>query len=326
MLTHSQVVYLIIYVRDLNVSRVFYERRLGMQVLEEDEESVKYDCGQVMLCLNRAASYGIQLPTGNDESTQVVFLVQSIQKLQDALEARGVQFPGVLTYEAGSVADFYDPDGHHLVLYEPSEQALEWSSGDKVRAIWATTGEPSFDFAPPATAGKHVPTLVRSRSDLAGVPVVYVFQFVDDTDEALRFYHQGLGLEAVEGGPCSRTSGGDEEGVVKYDAGGLLLSTHHMGEGPAVDDDGHVCPPRFFDPGLAKGVATVFHVPDLERTVGELQGGGVALTRPVSDSVIGKVAGFEDPSGHPYFLYQASPWALAQPSGRKLQEILSSPC
>lgn len=330
-LTRSPVVYLIVYVRDLGISRTYYEQHLGLKALEADQGSVKYDCGPVILCLNRASQYGIQLPEGRDESTQIVFLVRDVHTLQPALEARGVTFATKTpyVYEAGVVGDFYDPDGHHLVLYEPSEEALSWPSGEPIQAIWAGTGEPPLasGAARNGTARNGAVAVQdppATRTDLDGSPIIYLFQFVTNSDEALTFYHDGLGLTALEGGPCSRTSGGDEEGVVKYEAGGLMLSTHHTHAEQEDPDHGHVCPPRFFDPERAKGVAAVFGVTDVEREVQILATTGVQFPRGVQDTEIGKIAQFQDGSGHLYYLYEASAGALALPSGPKVRELLET--
>jgi len=323
-LTRAPVVYLIVYVRDLAVSRAYYEQRLGLRVLEEDADSVKYNGGPLILCLNRAGQYGIALPEGRDESTQIVFLVRDVHALQPALEARGVEFATrePYVYEAGVVGDFYDPDGHHLVLYEPSDEALTWPSGDQLRSIWTRTGEAPLGSKEHTNGTVAVQAPAATRTDLDGSPVIYLFQFVTGTDEAQQFYHERLGLTAVEGGPCSRTSGGDEEGVVKYEAGGLILSTHHTHAEPEEPDHGHVCPPRFFDPKLAQGVATVFGVTNMEQTMRELSAKGVGFPSGVHDAAVGKIAKFEDRSGHLYYLYEPSTGAMALPSGPKLQEIL----
>jgi len=334
-LTRSPVVYLIVYVRDLDVSRPYYEQKLGLRVLEEDHSSVKYAAGPVVLCLNRASQYGIELPDGRDESTQIVFLVRDVHTLQPALEARGVMFATKTpyVYEAGVVGDFYDPDGHHLVLYEPSPEALSWPSGEPIQAIWAGTGEPplaSTSTGHGAGAGRSSNGAVAVqdppvvRTDLDGSPIIYLFQFVTDTDESLRFYHDGLELVALEGGPCSRTSGGDEEGVVKYGAGGLILSTHHTHAEQEEPDHGHVCPPRFFDPQRAKGVAAVFGVADIAGEVQHLSAQGIAFPGGVWGADIGKIARFEDGSGHLYYLYEPSDAALALPSGPKVRELLTA--
>ncbi len=138
-------------------------------------------------------------------------------------------------YEAGVASDFYDPDGPGLVPYRPSGHARSWPSREPILAMRASTGEPPLASASAsngmASGAAHdgaVAThdLAAIRADLDGSPIIPLFQFASDSDTVLPFYYEGLGLTALEGEPCSRTSGGDEEGVLKYKAGGLILSTH----------------------------------------------------------------------------------------------------
>ena len=327
MITNSRMVYLIIYVSNLERSRDFYERKLGLRVIEEDADSVKYDGGQTIIMLNRAGDYGIELPEPPDESAQIVFLVGDIDRTQRGLEERGVAFSGGMKYEVGAVADFYDPDGHHLVLYEASTKALGWSSGPKVEALWkATVGSesdvPIFGSRSANGAG-HPPDVTV---ELDGRPLVYLFLFVTDSDVTEQFYAGTLGLTPLEGGPCSRSSGGDEDGVVKYDTGGIMLTTHHLDttRGPIVYD-GHVCPPRDFDPTRARGVAPVFQVVGINGVVNELSRKGVGFQNGVRQLSVGRIARFEDPSGHLLFLYEPSDEALGWPSGEKIRQILAAP-
>ena len=90
MLADSRIVYLFVYVTDLARSRHFYEDVLGLEVIATDDESVQYDCGDVILALNLADRYGITLPGERDNSTDVVWLVDDLYALRDALAARGV--------------------------------------------------------------------------------------------------------------------------------------------------------------------------------------------------------------------------------------------
>ena len=117
MLSNSRMVYLFIYVSDLARSREFYETKLGLRVIEEDEGCVKFDTGHVILALNRVADYpgyGIQLPAGNDGSADIVFLVEDVWEMRNSLSQRGVEFHPVDWYQPGGIADFYDPDGQRL--------------------------------------------------------------------------------------------------------------------------------------------------------------------------------------------------------------------
>jgi predicted enzyme related to lactoylglutathione lyase len=315
-LAERRIVYLFLYVRDLTASRDFFERALRLRVLEEDEGSVKYDAGEVILALNRAEDFGVVLPDEHDHSTDIVFLVEDLDAARAALEERGVTFTETHRYEIGAITDFYDPDGHWFTLYETSEESLTWPSGDRIQAVRAhyqADGKPGL-------AG------VRGGPDfsLDGKPLIYVFLFVRDADEAVTVYADGLAIRDLEGGPCSRASTADEEGVIKYDTGGVLLATHSLEtvreEEEIID---HPCPPRTVNPREMGGKAVVFHTPDIEVEVKELAERGIRSAEGVVRSPIGATARYSDPSGHVYFLYEPSDEALRAPSGAKLRTILS---
>lgn len=311
MLADHRIVYLFLYVEDLAASRDFFERILRLRVLEEDEGSVKYDTGDVILALNRAADHGVTLPHEHDHSTDIVFLVDDVDEARAALEARGVEFTETHRYEIGAITDFYDPDGHWFTLYETSEESLTWPSGDRIEAVRALHRRE------------------RAAGDeftLDGAPLIYLFLFVRDADEAFGLYSDRLGIRDLEGGPCSRASTADEEGVVKYDTGGIILTTHSLEtvreEEEIVD---HPCPPRTVNPKEMGGKAVVFHTSDIEVAVKDLTAKDIRFAQGVVRSAIGATARFVDPSGHVFYLYEPSPEAMSSPSGELLRRILAEP-
>jgi catechol 2,3-dioxygenase-like lactoylglutathione lyase family enzyme len=318
-LTESRIVYLILYVTDLDVSRDFYERKLGLRVLESDSGAVKFDAGGVIICLNRASDYGITLAPGRHEAADIVFLVDDIDAMRAALEQRGVELGPAFRYEPGGICDFYDPDGHWLTLYEPNENALGWASGPKIRSIWRAYGRGYAPLIGQAAATERDPAEWR----LDGKPLVYLFLFVRDPREAQQFYHRNLGLNDLEGGPCSSGSGGDEEGVIKYDGGAIMLTTHKVWESRNPEDMEHPCPPRLLDPTHMNALATVFHVGDIEQVSAALKHAQIGFDGGVARSQIGAIAKFRDPSGHVFYLYQPSGEALGWPSGPKIADILA---
>ncbi|MEV6599846.1 VOC family protein [Actinoplanes sp. NPDC051346] len=315
-LTERRVVYLFLYVRDLAVSRDFFERALRLRVLEEDDRSVKYDTGEVILALNRADDYGIALPNEPDHSTDIVFLVEDLDAARAALEERGVVFTETHNYEIGGISDFYDPDGHWFTLYETSEESLTWPSGDRIQAVrklYEAEGKPGL-------RGPHG----GPEFSLDGKPLIYLFLFIRDAEEAVNVYAEGLAIRDLEGGPCSRASTADEEGVIKYDTGGIILTTHSL---ETVRDDheiiDHPCPPRTVNPLEMGGKAVVFHAPNIEGAVKDLAERGVQSSEGIVRSEIGATVRYTDPSGHVYFLYEPSEEALRTPSGEKLRTIIS---
>ena len=255
---------LILYVGDLRASREFYEDRLGFDADEVGAGTVSYAAGQMVICLQRAADHGVRLRGERDRSVDITLLVDDLPEMRRALEQRGVRVSRTLEYEVGRTADFYDPDGHWYSIYEPSAQALGWPSGEKILEL--ATSEPAGD------------RLERHE-------VVYLFVFVAEPDATQAFYHETLGLQALEGGPCRRGVTHLPAGVVKYDAGATLLTTHAV-------DDGHAHAHRVSVTGSGE-LAMVFAVPDVASARAGLAGRGVAL----SDG-----ARFTDPAGHVYGL------------------------
>jgi len=323
MLANARLIYLFIHVSDLAESRAFYEDTLGLPVLEEEPGCVKLDGGQVILALRPAAELGIRLPTGRDNGADVVFLVDDLETTRAQLEARGVKFLPTDWYQVGGIADFYDPDGHWLTLYQPSDEAMSWPSGDRIRAVvGARRNMPGPAHAPASTKSSNGD---RAERPLTGSEIFYVFLFMHDPEEALSFYHSVLGLRDLEGGPCSRPTSGDEPGVVKYDTGGVLLSTHHI-EGTHTETEvgEHTCPPRDLDLDHMKGVAPALYVRGVNHVVRGLseRAGLEAVVRRSDD---GLIATYEDPSGHLVFLYEPSEQALRSASGARIREIVATP-
>ncbi|HET7463249.1 MAG TPA: VOC family protein [Longimicrobium sp.] len=324
MLADTRVLYVFLYVRDLAASRAFYAGTLGLRVIEEDEGCVKFDAGHTILALNRAADYGIVLPDVNDHSTDVVWLVDDVRQATENLSARGVVFKPTDWYQPGGIADFYDPDGRWLTLYQPSDEALGWPSGERIRAIvearrGANGGSTRQAVSLPPAPGAEPP-------GLDGAELVYLFTFVPSSAVAQAFYHEQLGLEALEGGPCSRTSGGDEEGVVKYDTGGVIIATHHVEPERSQEEfEEHLCPPPALQEGRMKGVAPVFHSTRADEVARELAARRPGLEVGVTRSAVGTIVRVDDPTGHLLFVYQPSEAALRTPSGRKIREILEAP-
>jgi catechol 2,3-dioxygenase-like lactoylglutathione lyase family enzyme len=326
-----QTIYLILYVNDLGKSRAFFDGALGLRLVEQDEASVKYDTGHVLLCLQRASDYGITLPTSLDHTTDIVFLVDDIEAVRAELGQRGVQLTPTVRYEIGAIADCYDPDGHWLTVYQPSDTAMGWPSGAKIRAI--------LEARSVAGNGKASRAATRSTEDewdggpLDGKELLYLFLFVRDAEATLAFYRDRLGLTLLEGGPCSQGLTTKEDGVVKYDAVGILLATHHTegteytdGSRPVQPDlSEHSCPPRKIDTLYTKGSAVVFHAGNIHEAVARLSAQGIVFPGGVVSSPLGLMAGFEAPSGHLCYLCEPSAESLRRPAGARLQQILAAP-
>jgi predicted enzyme related to lactoylglutathione lyase len=140
---------------------------------------------------------------------------------------------------------------------------------------------------------------LTSGDDLADAVIPYVFLFFRDPDVAATFYGGVLELEALEGGPCRRVATSAPIGVVKYDAGTMMLTTHHV----ESDDPRH----RGFTVGT-NGVAFAFKVEDLTTAVATLSRRGVAFSdwpsANPSAHPLGRLARFTDPAGHVLLLQE----------------------
>jgi len=322
-LAGSRIIYLILYVNDLNESREFYEKKLGLKVIETDEDSEKLDAGLVILSLQRASDYNVTLTGRRDDSSDLVFLVDDVNAMRSNLEMRGVEFIRRRTYEIGLVTDFYDPNGHRLMIYQPSATALSWESGKKLREVWRTCGLGGSDLIGPASGPPSNQGSDSLPPGLNGKPLVYLFLFVPQSDDALSFYKGTLGLNAIERVHCCNPACPPEEkGIVKYDVGGMLMTTHHVHRSPVVDDFGKVYSPRAVDPANTKAIVPVFHVKEIQNLTEELSRSGVAFSEGVVRSHIGKIAKFDSPTGHVFYLYEPDSQALKWPTGAKIREIL----
>jgi hypothetical protein len=255
------------FVSDMVVFRSFYEHALALTAL------APHAANHVHI---PAAENGIALEDGPDTSANITtFMVNNFPRRQEVLPARGVQFARTLEYSIGTTADFYDPDGHWFSLYQSSEAAVGWPSRSKLQAL--ASGLPMRHFTPvsPVDAAPEV-------DDLADAFIAYVFS---DPDVAARFYSGLLEFDVIEGGPCRRISTRAPAGVVKYDVGATMLTTHHV-----ESDDKRF---RVATAGTG-GVAFAFQVAHLTMAVSALSRRGIIFSGWLSESHIGRLERFMD--------------------------------
>lgn len=296
-------VYLFLYVRDLETTRRFYEDTLGLPVLELEERAVKYDAGEIILALNIAEEYSIPPPGEKDLTQLVVFHVEDLEDKRRALEDKGVSFVGPTDrYEIGATATFFDPDGHCLLLYEPSEESLTWPSGDKIREILAARSRDRTILRDLSRHRRESPAASQGAPVLKDDKILYIFNYITDVQRSREFYRDRLGFEVLE----------EDQGVgvVKYDAGGIVLSTHLVETQSNASRTEHM--------KVARSSALVLYTPDLRSTYRRYEEAGVTFDTGISEGEIGLIAGFHDPDGHRFYLYQPSAAAMSWPSGTKI--------
>lgn len=268
---------IVLFVSDMEASRSFYEHTLGLRALAVNPHVAMYSAGHVQFCLLPAAEHGVALQDGPDRSADITFMVDNFPRCRDVLAARGVQFSRTLEYAIGMTADFYDPDGHWFSLYQPSEAARGWPSGPKLEALASGLPAPG--------------------DDLADAFIAYVFLFFSDPEVAAGFYGGVLGLDVIEGGPCRRIPTRAPIGVVKYDVGTTMLTTHHV-----ESDDKRM---RVATVGTG-GVEMAFGVADLTTAAAALSRRGIAFSGWPSESPLGRLARFMDPAGHVFLLREST--------------------
>lgn len=274
-------------VTDVDRSAAFYSELLGAPPVSAGESTWAFDAGQCILWLKPRG--GPALPA-KDRTAISTFMVPDIGEATAALRARGVEVGEIFRYEVGATADFFDPDGHALALYEPSTAAMGWPSGEKLASI---------------VNGRTVPTLV------------YIFLFVPDADAAYGFYHEELGLPHLECRPCRRGSIEHALGVVKYDAGSLMLTTHLVRGADDSEAGRAVRDPRFLSE-----LVPVFVGDDLDGVTASLKQRGVGASTRVGPQA--REVSFTDRFGRPFLVLETSP-ALPRPrTGAKTDSVLSN--
>ena len=109
-------------VRDLEQSRMFYEDRLGLKVSQKIPGYVFLETGAVTLILSESLAKNVSPVAG---ATEVIFSVNDIRVAHAALMTKGVAFTQEPHNVAGSMwaANFRDPDGHLLTIFGPERGA-----------------------------------------------------------------------------------------------------------------------------------------------------------------------------------------------------------
>ena len=117
----SQITAIMLGVRDVPQALVFYEEKLGLEVIMREPQLALLQCGSVMLGLSRGHVHAAPNVTG---ATEVVFRVETVRAAHRDLTSQGVSFtsePHQVT-PTDWVAHFRDVDGHLLSIFGPEGQ------------------------------------------------------------------------------------------------------------------------------------------------------------------------------------------------------------
>ena len=113
-----------LYSADVPRAIAFYRDVVGLPVVDEEYGVGHFDAGNVRLSIHPARP---GQPVGSGGF--YVFIVDDIEVEVQRLSARGVEFRAAITREPfGRVAEFRDPDGHELSLWQmPREGEPEFA-------------------------------------------------------------------------------------------------------------------------------------------------------------------------------------------------------
>jgi catechol 2,3-dioxygenase-like lactoylglutathione lyase family enzyme len=110
-----------LYSADVERSTRFYRDTVGLTHIASEGGTEHFDCGNIRLSIHR----GEPAPSGF-----FVFIVDDARAEYEEMRSRGVHFESEPHREefGGLVAEFHDPDGHELFIWElpgPDDEAYE---------------------------------------------------------------------------------------------------------------------------------------------------------------------------------------------------------
>ena len=109
-----------LYSKNTDKSIRFYKDVLGFQVVETFPDGALLQGGRILLGIHREEGDRKSHPGG----TLLVLHTTDIKGSFEELERRGVRFlkPEILKAPFGQVADFSDPDGYLLEIWQPPQE------------------------------------------------------------------------------------------------------------------------------------------------------------------------------------------------------------
>ncbi len=112
-----------LYSKDTQKAAAFYRDILQMKQIEHGDTD-SFDGGGLRLSIHPLAESRKRVPNG--ECFLVFYVKEGIEKKYEYLKKRGVSFIGGIENEPyGATAQFKDPDGHVIFLWQPPPKNSE---------------------------------------------------------------------------------------------------------------------------------------------------------------------------------------------------------
>lgn len=106
--------HVILFTSDVAGMRRFYEKSVGLAIRQASPEWVEFDTGGAILALQA-------MPDAAKRGVQLRFATHAIDARVRWLADRGVRVdpPGIESFSWGRLARLWDPEGNHLMLFQP---------------------------------------------------------------------------------------------------------------------------------------------------------------------------------------------------------------
>jgi predicted enzyme related to lactoylglutathione lyase len=109
----SRLLYTIVFTRNFDAMRLFYRERVGFSIRNEQPRWVAFDTAGASLAL-------LDMPDERKQGIALRFEARDLDSELRAVESRGARrFGDVISFAAGRLADFWDPAGNLVQLFEP---------------------------------------------------------------------------------------------------------------------------------------------------------------------------------------------------------------
>jgi catechol 2,3-dioxygenase-like lactoylglutathione lyase family enzyme len=126
----------VLRVDDLRASIAFYRDLLGLEPQYLGPDRATFATGTVPISID-AGSYAVDGRCIRRTSYLLVLHTPDIDRTRTSLASDGLAFLShkISSTPPGKTVRFKDPSGHQFCLYEPSQEALSWPSGPKIRQL-----------------------------------------------------------------------------------------------------------------------------------------------------------------------------------------------